>query len=191
MNFFNMGPGELIFILVLALLIFGPRRLPELARDLGKAVRSFQQASQQLTGELTKEMEQATKAMDEAQQSVTGTVSEVITAAGTELTAAGAAATTELKEAAATVNEGLQGAAAAAVETPFATDAETPPVTVSVTPDAPQSEPAPVWEAAAPATSAGFPETPGPADAAPEVSPSSGRENAGTEPTPGDGTYTI
>ena len=132
MNLFNMGPMEMLFILVLALLIFGPRRLPELARDVGKAVRQFQQASQQLTGELTKEMEQASKEMDEAGKSITGTVTEVVGSATTELTAAGTAAATELKQAAATVNAGLQQAAAATAKKPRRKSVRTRPAPAAV-----------------------------------------------------------
>src|SRR3954452_24444664 len=38
---FNVGPGELVLILVVALLVLGPKRLPELARGLGKFLREF------------------------------------------------------------------------------------------------------------------------------------------------------
>lgn len=43
---FDIGPGELILLLVIALLIFGPSRLPELARSLGKGIREFREAIQ-------------------------------------------------------------------------------------------------------------------------------------------------
>ena len=40
----NLGFSELIVIAVIALLVVGPRRLPEVARGLGEAVRAFQDA---------------------------------------------------------------------------------------------------------------------------------------------------
>lgn len=44
----NLGLSELLVIFVIALLILGPKRLPELARALGEAVRAFRSA---MTGE--------------------------------------------------------------------------------------------------------------------------------------------
>lgn len=43
--FGSMGVQEIIFILVIALLVFGPKRLPELGRSLGKALTDFRRAS--------------------------------------------------------------------------------------------------------------------------------------------------
>jgi sec-independent protein translocase protein TatA len=40
----NIGPGELLIILVIALVIFGPKRLPGLGRSLGSGMRQFRQA---------------------------------------------------------------------------------------------------------------------------------------------------
>ena len=40
----NLGFGELLVILTIVLLIFGARRLPELGKSLGEAVREFQRA---------------------------------------------------------------------------------------------------------------------------------------------------
>jgi len=65
MNFFNIGPMELLFILVLALIIFGPGKLPEVARGLGKAINDFRRASQGLTDELSKELSTTPEAAPE------------------------------------------------------------------------------------------------------------------------------
>ena len=40
----NLGLSELLVIFVIALLVIGPKRLPEVARGLGEAIRSFQEA---------------------------------------------------------------------------------------------------------------------------------------------------
>lgn len=37
----NIGPMEIIIILIIALIVFGPRRLPELGRSMGKGIREF------------------------------------------------------------------------------------------------------------------------------------------------------
>jgi sec-independent protein translocase protein TatA len=37
----NVGPLELIVVLIIALVIFGPKRLPELGRSVGKGIREF------------------------------------------------------------------------------------------------------------------------------------------------------
>ncbi len=52
----NVGVPELIFIFILALLVFGPRKLPELGRTLGKALAEFRRASAEMRGALEQEM---------------------------------------------------------------------------------------------------------------------------------------
>jgi TatA/E family protein of Tat protein translocase len=37
----NIGPMELLVVLIIALVVFGPKRLPELGRSLGKGIREF------------------------------------------------------------------------------------------------------------------------------------------------------
>ena len=49
---FGIGPTELIVILVIALLVLGPKRLPELARSLGKGMAEFRRATSDVTSEL-------------------------------------------------------------------------------------------------------------------------------------------
>lgn len=45
---FNLGPMELVVILVLALLIFGPGKLPEVGKALGKSLNEFRRASREI-----------------------------------------------------------------------------------------------------------------------------------------------
>jgi TatA/E family protein of Tat protein translocase len=45
----NIGPGELILILVIALVVLGPSKLPDVAQSLGKSVREFRKAATDVT----------------------------------------------------------------------------------------------------------------------------------------------
>ena len=49
---FGLGMGELLVILAIALIVLGPKRLPDAASSLGKAIRSFRKATQDLTDQL-------------------------------------------------------------------------------------------------------------------------------------------
>ena len=42
---FNIGPGELILILIIALVVLGPGKLPDVAQSLGKSLREFRKAA--------------------------------------------------------------------------------------------------------------------------------------------------
>ncbi|MGO8685267.1 MAG: twin-arginine translocase TatA/TatE family subunit [Thermoleophilia bacterium] len=49
----NIGFPELVIVLVVALLVFGPKKLPEMGRSLGKSIREFKQATSGLKDELS------------------------------------------------------------------------------------------------------------------------------------------
>ncbi len=61
MNVFGVGLPEMALILVLALLVFGPKKLPEIGRSMGKALKGFQDASREFEEEFKKEAEQIEK----------------------------------------------------------------------------------------------------------------------------------
>ncbi len=57
MDFFGMGMGEILLILVVALIIWGPGKIPEIARTLGRIARSLRKATFDLTTAVTKELD--------------------------------------------------------------------------------------------------------------------------------------
>ncbi|MBR3453462.1 MAG: twin-arginine translocase TatA/TatE family subunit [Muribaculaceae bacterium] len=58
---FNLGTGEIIAIVLVILLLFGGRKIPELMRGLGKGVKSFKQGMNEVEDELKKPLEDLDK----------------------------------------------------------------------------------------------------------------------------------
>ena len=54
MNIFGIGILEIAVIIVLALLIFGPKRLPQLGKTIGKTLKGLQTASKEFENEINK-----------------------------------------------------------------------------------------------------------------------------------------
>lgn len=78
MNFFGIGLPEMALIFVVALLVFGPKKLPEIGRSLGKAIRSFQEASKEFETEFKREAERLEKSIDKPMQAELETPSRKI-----------------------------------------------------------------------------------------------------------------
>jgi sec-independent protein translocase protein TatA len=57
MNFLDMGFWEILLIIVVALIIWGPGKIPEIARNLGKFMNAMKKMSFDLTTQVRKEME--------------------------------------------------------------------------------------------------------------------------------------
>ena len=57
MGFFGIGTGEILLVIVVALIIWGPKKLPEIAKTMGKAMRTLKKASNDLTTTLTREID--------------------------------------------------------------------------------------------------------------------------------------
>jgi len=73
---FGFGPMEILLIVVLALIVFGPARLPEIMGQVGKAIADFRRATSDLSDEFTRTIQaelQETRAMvDDTKSTVTG-----------------------------------------------------------------------------------------------------------------------
>jgi len=52
----NLGPGHLLLIGIALLIFFGPSRLPELGKSLGKGIQEFKKASKELTDSVKEEV---------------------------------------------------------------------------------------------------------------------------------------
>ena len=68
MNIFGVGLPEVTVILILALLIFGPKKLPELGKQLGKTLKSLKKASNEFQNEIDQVMNEEDK--DESPKSI-------------------------------------------------------------------------------------------------------------------------
>ena len=65
---FNIGLPELLIIVAIALIVFGPNKLPELARAFGRAMREFKKA----TEEVKESFEAETRDLEEIKQTISG-----------------------------------------------------------------------------------------------------------------------
>ena len=63
--FGSIGVQEILLILLIALLLFGAKRLPEIGRGLGKGIREFKKASRDISDKITKEAEEQEPKKDE------------------------------------------------------------------------------------------------------------------------------
>ena len=77
MNIFGIGLPELIVIFGLALLIFGPKKLPEIGKSLGKTLKGFQEASKEFQDEFKKEAQKIEETVSMSAQLESGKETEV------------------------------------------------------------------------------------------------------------------
>jgi len=68
----SLGSTELLFILVVALIFFGPRKLPQLARSMGKSLAEFRKASEDFKRTWEREVALETNRSDSPENSILG-----------------------------------------------------------------------------------------------------------------------
>lgn len=81
--FGSIGMPELVIILVIALIIFGPRKLPELGKSLGKSINEFKKASTELQNTLEKEIQLEEQKERDEKAKTTAPAAQVVDADGT------------------------------------------------------------------------------------------------------------
>jgi TatA/E family protein of Tat protein translocase len=162
----SIGPAEIVIVLILALLVFGPSRLPQMGKSLGKGLREFRKAAETAKtefglGEVTDQINEVKSTLTEPIKGVTGTFTDLKSSVDLKSAIEAPVAATGV----AAAGGGLGGAAEGSVPTPPVTPApartegaydegpETPPVTpqtafADVAP-APPEEPAGAPEAPA------------------------------------------
>lgn len=119
----QMNFSETIFLFVLALIVFGPKKLPEIARQIGKALNEFKRASNEFKAQIEQEiahLEVEKQTILPPSPAPEGTASRALNVAPTETTAEPAvaeAATTDAAE-----DEPLFATASAAAEPPPASE---------------------------------------------------------------------
>jgi len=69
MNIFGVGLPEIAVIGAVALLVFGPKRLPELGKTLGKTLKGFQTASNEFEKEIQKAMSEEEQILESSSES--------------------------------------------------------------------------------------------------------------------------
>ncbi len=66
MDFFGIGFGEILLVLVLALLVFGPGKIPEISRTIGRVSRNLKRATSDFTAAMNQEAEDLKKPFQDA-----------------------------------------------------------------------------------------------------------------------------
>jgi TatA/E family protein of Tat protein translocase len=123
MNLFGLGPLEILLILIIALIVFGPAKLPEIMGQVGRAIADFRRTTSALSDEFNRtiaaEIQETRALVDDTKSTVTG-VHTSITSAITGVPAPIRTAAPGDSVAAANSTNGTNGSASAPVTPPLA-----------------------------------------------------------------------
>ena len=72
---FGLGWQELIIILIIALVIFGPRKLPEIGKSLGQAINGFTESTKKVQDEANKELKDIENSINDSNSDKSGDTS--------------------------------------------------------------------------------------------------------------------
>ncbi len=73
----NLGFPELILIFVIALLVFGPKKLPELGKSLGKGLREFKKATEDIKSNFDEHLKDVEKSVDDVKTTVSEATKDI------------------------------------------------------------------------------------------------------------------
>lgn len=76
MNVFSVSPAEMLTVAVVALLVFGPQRLPEISRKIGRIGREVMSAANELKSGLEREFDDSRDALDEVRRGLGSTLDD-------------------------------------------------------------------------------------------------------------------
>jgi sec-independent protein translocase protein TatA len=152
----SIGPAEIVIVLILALLVFGPKRLPQMGKSLGKGVREFRKAADTAKqefglGEVTDQINEVKSTFTEPIKEVTGTFTDlkssvdVKSAIEAPVAAKGAATAGAAAVSASLVGADVPGTPAdvAAQDVTAGVEGYVPPAPVAAVPSAPEAPSAP------------------------------------------------
>jgi len=86
---FNIGLPELLIILAIALIVFGPNKLPELAKAFGRAMREFKRATEEVKESFeaeTRDLEELKSTLTEEKESLIANLAEEVSGGAEEAT---------------------------------------------------------------------------------------------------------
>jgi len=78
MNIAGVGPAELILILIVALVVFGPQRLPQIAKDLGKTIGKWRQAMDEIQSVVDVPTKQMKDVLASEEKALQETIQQVV-----------------------------------------------------------------------------------------------------------------